>query len=117
MKDYTRRKYLRTIYQLALSKKEVRQIDLALTLGYARSSVSLAVKYLHQQGLINIDGKNLSLTIQGKQEAKLSYQQYLKTLAFVLKLGYDNYQANEYVRIMEEYFDYDFINSLIEKQE
>ena len=39
----TNRKYLRYIYQLLLEGKKVRQIDLALSLGYARSSVSIAI--------------------------------------------------------------------------
>ena len=42
----TEKKYLRTIYQLSLQKKKIRKIDLALSLGYALSSISIMVKHL-----------------------------------------------------------------------
>ena len=49
----TNRKYLRYIYQLLLEGKKVRQIDLALSLGYARSSVSIAIKQLKKVGKVS----------------------------------------------------------------
>ena len=62
MNTKTTTKYLRAIYQLSLTNKSVRQIDLALLLGYARSSVSLAIKSLQRQGLIIVENHEIRLT-------------------------------------------------------
>ncbi|MFQ8704951.1 MAG: hypothetical protein ACLR9T_02720 [Thomasclavelia sp.] len=58
----TNKKYLRTIYQLTLQDKKVRQINLALSLGYAYSSVFIIIKHLRKDGLIIIKNNNIFLT-------------------------------------------------------
>ena len=67
----TNRKYLRYIYQLLLRKK-VRQIDLALSLGYARSSVSITIKQLKKAGYIDLIKNNITLTERGSMLAQES---------------------------------------------
>ena len=69
----TNRKYLRYIYQLLLEGKKVRQIDLALSLGYARSSVSIAIKQLKKAGYIDLIKNNITLTERRSMLVSLKY--------------------------------------------
>lgn len=109
----TNRRYLRCIYQLLLKKKEVRQIDLALAMGYSRSSVSIAVKQLKDDGLIILQGKNISLTSSGISLAKASLMTYQRVYLWLLDYGIDSYEAMQYADKMESNFDEEFIKLLV----
>ena len=77
----TNRKYLRYIYQLLLEGKKVRQIDLALSLGYARSSVSIAIKQLKKAGYIDLIKNNITLTERGSMLAQEKFEKLSASLS------------------------------------
>lgn len=63
--------YLETIYNLTQKYGRVKSVDVANELGYAKPSVSRAVKILKNNGyLTNEDGTYLKLTAQGEKKAK-----------------------------------------------
>lgn len=113
MNTKTTTKYLRAIYQLSLTNKSVRQIDLALLLGYARSSVSLAIKSLQKQGLIIVENHEIRLTDKASLLAKKQYLQYQQLVILLVELGIELYQAQEYAVKLEENFDDDLIDLII----
>ena len=63
--------YLETIYNLIQKHGRVRSVDVAKELGYAKPSVSRAVKILKNHGYIaDVEGSYLTLTPQGEEKAK-----------------------------------------------
>lgn len=111
----TEKKYLRTIYQLSLQKKKIRQIDLALSLGYARSSISIMVKHLIKEDLIVIEDSFIFLTVKGMKIAKESLQVHQKAYGWLMNQGFLAFEASEYATKMADNFDERFIKMLIEK--
>lgn len=111
----TNRKYLRTIYQLTLQKKKVRQIDIALALGYARSSVSIMIKQLKKDGLISIENNDILLTFQGEKLAKESLVLYLQINSWLENHGILSCEAVDYADKIINNFDNKFIQILITK--
>lgn len=111
----TEKKYLRTIYQLSLQKKKIRQIDLALSLGYARSSISIMVKHLIKEDLIVIEDSFIFLTVRGMTIAKESLQVHQKVYGWLMNQGFLAFEASEYATKMADNFDEKFIKMLIEK--
>lgn len=109
-------RYLRYIYHLHLKNEIVRQIDLALALGFARSSVSIAIKQLKEQGLITLQDKNICLSKQGELLAKKSLVIYQKVYQYLLSCGIDDYRAINYADKLESNFDEQFINMLIKNK-
>ena len=111
----TNKKYLRTIYQLTLQEEKIRQIDLALVLGYARSSVSIMMKQLRKDGLIIIKDNNILLTSQGEKLAKESLMLYQQIYLWLKNQGILSCEAIEYADKITNNFDYKFIQLLIKK--
>ena len=111
----TEKKYLRTIYQLSLQKKKIRQIDLALSLGYARSSISIMVKHLIKEDLIVIEDSFIFITVKGMKIAKESLQVHQKVYGWLMNQGFLAFEASEYATKIADNFDEKFIKMLIEK--
>lgn len=109
----TNRKYLRYIYQLLLEGKKVRQIDLALSLGYARSSASIAIKQLKKAGYIDLIKNNITLTERGSMLAQESLKSYQQVYRWILALGLTSYEARLYADKLESDFDQKFIEMLL----
>ena len=84
--------YLETI--LILSKKgHVRAIDIVNELNYSKPSVSIAMKKLKENGYIEINNSNITLTPLGHQIATNIYERHkIITKALVL-LGVDEKTA------------------------
>ena len=84
--------YLETI--LILSKKgHVRAIDIVNELNYSKPSVSIAMKKLKENGYIEINNSNITLTPLGHQIATNIYERHqIITRALVL-LGVDEKTA------------------------
>ena len=62
--------YLKTIFILQRKQGYVRSIDVARELGFSKPSVSVAMKKLRGEGLVNMDGdKNITLTEEGQNYA------------------------------------------------
>ena len=104
--------YLETILILSERKPMVRSIDIANELGYAKPSVSRAVKLLIERGLIVMEQNGeLLLTNDGFNMASSIYERHkLISIFFVELLGVDKDVADrdacriEHV-ISEESFD------------
>ncbi len=78
--------YLETI--LILSKKgNVRAIDIVNELNYSKPSVSIAMKKLKENGYIEINNSNITLTDQGFKIAKNVYERHEIISEALIKLG------------------------------
>ena len=87
--------YLESIYVLSKSG-EVRSIDVANKLGYAKSSVTVGMKNLLDKGYITYnDNKTLNLTDKGTKEAKRIYERHLVLEALLMHLGASKEMAEE----------------------
>ena len=87
--------YLESIYVLSKSG-EVRSIDVANKLGYAKSSVTVGMKNLLDKGYIEYnDNKSLKLTDKGLKEALRVYERHLVLEALLVHLGVNEEMAEE----------------------
>lgn len=87
--------YLESIYVLSKSG-EVRSIDVANKLGYAKSSVTVGMKNLLDKGYIEYnDNKSLKLTDKGLKEALRVYERHLVLEALLVHLGANEEMAEE----------------------
>jgi len=75
---------------LLLSKKSVgiRAIDIVNEMGYSRPSVSVAMRKLREQGLIEVDGEgNITLTESGGERARMVYNRHTVLYDWLISLG------------------------------
>ncbi|MCR5349620.1 MAG: metal-dependent transcriptional regulator [Acholeplasmatales bacterium] len=80
--------YLKTILSLSHELEQVRLIDVANKLGYAKSSVSNALKDLCKRELIIYgDDKRIVLTDKGIKEANNVNEKYDVLYKFIKKIG------------------------------
>lgn len=87
--------YLESIYVLS-KLGEVRSIDVANKLGYAKSSVTVGMKNLLDKGYIEYnDNKSLKLTDKGLKEALRVYERHLVLEALLVHLGANEEMAEE----------------------
>ena len=80
--------YLETIYQLLQERGSVRSVDVAVSMGYSKPSVSRAVGLLKQGGylLMDKDG-SLTLTEAGLATAKKVYERHTILTGLLIRLG------------------------------
>ena len=77
--------YLERILILSEKLGKVREIDIAMDMGFSKPSVSIAMKKLKDNGYINIENGALSLTEKGQLIAERIYERHtILTKAFVL---------------------------------
>ena len=83
--------YLETIYVLTEKSANVRSIDVAEYMGYSKPSVSRAVSLLKQGGYLVMaaDGV-LSLTDEGKAQAKKIFERHTVLSSFLALIGVDD---------------------------
>ena len=80
--------YLETILVLSQSKEHVRSVDVANDLGFKKSSVSVAMKNLREEKLIQVDEKGyLTLTPAGKEIAEMIYERHQFLSEYLKKIG------------------------------
>lgn len=80
--------YLETIYVLTEKSNNVRSIDVAEYMGYSKPSVSRAVSLLKQGGyLVMAEDGILSLTNEGKVEAKRIFERHTVLSKFLAHIG------------------------------
>lgn len=80
--------YLETILILFQKNKSVRSIDIANELGYAKPSVSVAMKKLKESGYITVDADGLiSLTDTGHAIASRMYERHRIISRWLMYLG------------------------------
>lgn len=80
--------YLETILILSRRKSEVRSIDIVNELDYKKSSVSVAMKNLRSNGLIEMDDAgHITLTPKGKGIAEAVYERHTMIANWLVHLG------------------------------
>lgn len=86
--------YLETILILGQKKDQVRSIDIANELEYAKPSVSVAMKNLRESGCITMDGDGyITLTENGRKIAATIYERHVLISDWLIYLGVDKETA------------------------
>ena len=82
--------YLETIYVLHKKNGVVRSIDIATELSVSKPSVSVAMKNLRNNGLIEMDSDgHITLLEQGYQIAAKMYERHTLMTQWLVRLGVD----------------------------
>ncbi|MEA5026989.1 MAG: metal-dependent transcriptional regulator [Erysipelotrichaceae bacterium] len=82
--------YLETILILSQNKTHVRSIDIVNKLDYKKSSVSVAMKNLRADKLIEMDNEgHITLTAAGKKIAETIFERHLFFSDWLIRLGID----------------------------
>ncbi len=88
--------YLETILILSKRNPVVRAVDIAEELNFKKSSVSVAMKKLLENGDIEISRQNyITLTRQGLQVASMIYERHALVSNWLIALGVDPAIARE----------------------
>ena len=88
--------YLETIFLLKEKDDFVRAVDIANKLGYAKSSVSRAVKLLVERGYVTVKKNgNICFTESGRERAKGVYERHKVLTKFFMKAGAERKLAEE----------------------
>ena len=84
----TQEMYLKVIYELSRRKGNVRAIDIVTERGYARSTVSYAMKSLRAKGLVTVtaDGE-IRLTEEGRERTEKVNRRYAVFTEMLERLG------------------------------
>jgi Mn-dependent DtxR family transcriptional regulator len=88
--------YLETILILSKRNPSVRSIDIANELDYKKSSISVAMKNLRENGYIHVDSDgHITLTEQGYKVAAMIYERHTLLSKWLVMLGVDEATAAE----------------------
>lgn len=88
--------YLETILVLSHRNNYVRSIDIAVELDYKKSSVSVAMKNLRENGYITVDSDGyITLTEEGKKVAQTMFERHTLLSDCLIHLGVDKETAIE----------------------
>jgi len=88
--------YLETILVLSKSRPVVRSVDVATELGFKKSSVSVAMKNLRENGYIRMDEQgHITLTETGQSIADVMYERHILLSNWLIYLGVDPQTAAE----------------------
>ena len=88
--------YLETILVLSQKKPVVRGVDIAEELGFKKSSVSVAMKNLRENGYIHMnDQGHITLTQTGQDIANKMYERHIMLSNWLIYLGVDEKTAVE----------------------
>jgi Mn-dependent transcriptional regulator len=81
--------YLETILILSRQKGPVRSIDIASELGYAKPSISIAMKKLREDGYLTVDAQSgyITLTDKGMEIALTMFERHRILSAFLMHVG------------------------------
>jgi len=80
--------YLETILVLGQSGNPVRSIDIVNELKFSKPSVSVAMKNLREQKLVEIDGAgHITLTNKGRKIAESIYERHVLLSNWLIQLG------------------------------
>lgn len=82
--------YLETILVLSRRNPGVRSIDIVSELDYRKSSVSVAMKKLRENGYVDMDGDGfITLTETGRAVAETMYERHTVLSDWLIRLGVD----------------------------
>ena len=88
--------YLETIFVLSKKNNCVRSIDIAAELDYKKSSVSVAMKNLRENGYIKVDGDGyITLTDEGIKVAQTMFERHTLLSDCLIQLGVEREIAIE----------------------
>lgn len=88
--------YLETILMLGNTLPVVRSVDIANALGFKKSSVSIAMKNLREQGYITVtDAGFIYLTESGKAIADMIFERHEFLSKWLISLGVDSTIATD----------------------
>ncbi len=88
--------YLEAILMLSKNLEHVRSIDIVHKLGYSKPSISIAMKNLKQQSLIEVSTEGyISLTDTGLKWAEVVYERHMLISNWLISLGVDAKIATE----------------------
>ena len=80
--------YLETIYILSQQQNEVHAIDVCSYLSYSRPTVSIVLRQMRENGLVNVDeDNNIHLTEEGKRIATHIYERHTILSQLFMSLG------------------------------
>ena len=80
--------YLETIYILSQQQNEVHAIDVCSYLSYSRPTVSIVLRQMRENGLVNVDEDNhIHLTEEGKRIAIHIYERHTILSQLFMSLG------------------------------
>lgn len=88
--------YLETILVLSRRNPVVRSVDIATELGFKKSSVSVAMKNLRENGHITVTKEGfIYLTDSGREIAEMIYERHEMISDWLIRLGVDPQVAVE----------------------
>lgn len=88
--------YLETILRLSKKSPAVRAIDIVHELEYKKSSVSIAMKHLRENGHITVDDSGfITLTPTGLEIAEMIYERHEIIMNWLVSLGVPEAVASE----------------------
>ena len=88
--------YLETILVLSKKLPVVRSVDISNELGYKKSSISVAMKNLRENGYVNVDSDGyITLTDKGKKIAETMYERHKWISTWLMRLGVNEETAVE----------------------
>lgn len=86
--------YLETILILSKAQPDVHAIDICSYLGYSRPTVSIILKKMRDDDLVNVNSDNhITLTDTGREIAERIYDRHNTLSAFFILLGVKKDQA------------------------
>ena len=111
--------YLESILVLRERKGNVRSIDIVNERNYSKPSISIAMKKLRSEGLVEMDLNGyITLTPEGEDIAQRIYQRHKLLTKVLVAIGVDEVTAAEEACRIEHVIDdhtYDKISAVYEK--
>lgn len=88
--------YLETILVLSKRLPVVRSVDIAVEMNFKKSSISVAMKNLRENGYITVsDAGFITLTEKGQEIADMIYERHTFISTWLMSLGVDEKTAAE----------------------
>ena len=86
--------YLEMILVIKRKKRSVRSIDIAREMNFSKPSISIAMKKLQKDGLIEINqGREIDLTPAGREIAERIYERHVVISQILMKIGVEETTA------------------------
>lgn len=105
--------YLETILVLSQKLPVVRSIDISVEMGFKKSSVSVAMKNLRENGHITVtDAGFIYLTDSGKEIAEMIYERHTFLTNWLTSLGVSEEIASEDACRMEHVISRESFNAI-----
>jgi len=107
--------YLEMIFILGNAKEEVHSVDIANSMKFSRASVSIALKKMRQNNLVEIDENgHITLTAKGMTIALTVYEKHEIISSWLMSLGVNEKTAVEDACRIEHVLSADSFNAIKE---